>query len=84
MKAIFFIVIIWLHNGEFHTTVLNVPNCPPKSVVDEVYQRHLAEGKFQAWSALCTTVDFTRPKPKPDTKPKQPKPETPDEDSLRV
>ena len=80
MKAIFFIVILWLHDNNFHTTVVHVPMCPSKSTVEETYQRHLAQGKFKAWSALCTTVDFSRPiRPKIEKKePEKKEPEKKD------
>lgn len=72
MKAIFFVVILWMHDNNFHTTVVHVPMCPSKSTVEETYERLLAQGKFKAWSALCTTVDFSRPiTPKPDMKKKK-------------
>tara|TARA_R100001594_G_scaffold33615_1_gene62357 strand:+ start:1564 stop:1797 length:234 start_codon:yes stop_codon:yes gene_type:complete len=74
MKAIFFIVILQLHSGDYHTTTINVETCPPREAVEAAYARHQANGRFLRWAALCTTVDFSKriaPKkdtPKPDEK----------------
>jgi len=63
MKATFFIVMLWLHNNQFHTTVVHVPDCPPKAFVEKTYEDLLARKEFRAWSAMCTTVDFLSPDP---------------------
>tara|TARA_R100000995_G_scaffold53929_1_gene26369 strand:- start:226 stop:459 length:234 start_codon:yes stop_codon:yes gene_type:complete len=64
MKATFFIVMLWLHNDQFHTTVVHVPACPPKNLVENNYENLLKQKEFKAWGALCATVDFSLPNPK--------------------
>ena len=69
MKATFFIVMLWLHNDQFHTTVVHVPECPPKAEVERSYDNLLAQNEFheiKACSALCTIVNFDLPKKEPE------------------
>ena len=66
MKATFFIVMLWLHNEQFHTTVVHVPECPPIAEVEKAYENLLAQNEFKAWSALCTSVNFPLPKKEPE------------------
>lgn len=71
MKAVFFVVILWLNNDQFHTTSIHVEACPPIDRVEATYERLKRQHEFKDWSALCTTVDFSRPNRERPVAPKE-------------
>ena len=58
MKATLFIVILLLNDGNFHTTSVHVPTCPPMKEVERNYEKLREAHEFKDWTALCTTLNF--------------------------
>ena len=70
MKATLFIVILLLNDGNFHTTSVHVPACPPMKEVERNYEKLREAHEFKDWTALCTTVNFdNRNAPSSDDQP---------------
>lgn len=64
MEILYLIVFIVMHDGTHDVVAMPVQSCPSQALTEEYYDQHQKLGAFKQWSALCTTVSFSRPEEK--------------------
>ena len=64
MKMLYLIVFIVSHDGTHDVVAMPVKSCPSQELTEKYYDQHQELGAFRQWSAICTTVTFSKPKEK--------------------
>ena len=61
------VIVLWLNDGTFKSSVTQLEACPPITAVQQKYEELKGLGAFRDLTGLCATVRF-RPEKKEEPK----------------